>query len=334
MYPMENGRSAPSDPVIDHFNRIYDEFQSLGRSLTVLKFKEKDLLIDIDIFDLKKCMKYLSKLEYVLEFVSQSISFFGLQVLVDELEFLFRESIETFRDDHNEQRNYDDCLDDLVRKLEKCSYIYIQTPGKCESTVAFLTCGGDFKYDLSVLHDYLNVGSTLEDHECTNLLIKEIEKVATESEKISPYIAIIGPNYMGSTQSAFTLSHKLSVYYFNFENILARCDGPGPQAIYNIFSSVTRYISDCIDMDRSHPDYNARYDDAEDISRLTYPLKTLGFIYVLMKMRALERFKSATDWLITMVQLKGMIIPSLTITDFKEQTKGNLHKIVLPFKHI
>lgn len=93
--------NPPPDPVVDQFNNINDEFKILFNYLYDLELKSKNRLININKTRLAACLSYISKLEYVLEYVSECVSYFGLKVLVDELEFLFRDSIETLKNDNH-----------------------------------------------------------------------------------------------------------------------------------------------------------------------------------------------------------------------------------------
>lgn len=88
-----------------------------------------------------------------------SFPYFGLEGLVNELETSFRPSINTLKSDDYEQTNDDACNAKLLMNLKKCSYIYIQTAGRCESTVTVKKSIPQAGLQMSVLEDYIKVGN-------------------------------------------------------------------------------------------------------------------------------------------------------------------------------
>lgn len=318
----------PQPETMYRFNSIYDDIRDINLYLTQQKAKLIESKIKIRARELQNCMLYLSTLEAVLGDVNQYPSYFGLEVLVNELETLFRPSINTSKSDDYEQTNDDSFIYELLISCNRCSYIYIQTAGKCEPTVIFKRSIPQVGLQMSVLEDYMRVGNELKENSDIIMLMEEIEKLHTdEPGDLSPHMTIVGPSFLGKTQTAFTLLQNISVYYFNFLTVLPNRSQTRNQRIYSIFSNLTKIMSDCIKLDISHDEYCAPQDDAGDISVLNYPMKTLGFLYVLMFMR--ERFDSAYDWLLALIQMEGITFPSLTIEAFKKKTEGIFKHFIL-----
>lgn len=318
-------RNQPPSEALDAFNKIDDDILNLKERLIQKKEQPRTGPIRIHPARLENCIVYISVLTSVLAAVSEDISFLGLEVVVAELESLFRDYINCIDSPDYLQKIDDAFIVELIKQLKECSFIHIRTPGKCKPALKFLQSTRREDLEMSVLDDYLNVGSELLDNVYTVLLENEIGRLHSEAGIFSPYLTIVGPSFMGKTQVAFTLSHKISVYYFNFLNLLPGNDGPTPQQpIYSLFRPITDLIARCIEMDRAHRDFKSLTNNADDLSKIGYPMKTLGFLYVLMSMKALGRYTNARNWLMDFVNLEGIMIPSLTISKFKEKIQGIL----------
>ena len=83
----------------------------------------------------------------------------------------------------------------------------------------------------------MDVGETLKHNEITERLLEQITRLYTEADPISMYSAIIGPSFIGKTQTAFTLSCLINVFYVNFIPTVPKASNNKTQAICIRFCS-------------------------------------------------------------------------------------------------
>lgn len=97
--------------------------------------------------------------------------------------------------------------------------------------------------------------------------------------KAQPYMAIIGPSFMGKTQTAFTLSRKFPVFYVNFSSTCY-----GAQNVYQAFKDVSNIFFAVVSADMA----KLKSENINDFSTKSLlqsshlKLKTVGLLWRLM----------------------------------------------------
>lgn len=276
------------------------------------------------------CIEFLSVLlKIVIDVDSQKPPFFGVEIFLSDIEKLFDDPIRKLKSATNDftteiSQNEYDIIVSLSTELNALTYVCKNyESGNASDNTKFLKSKSFKETDFSTLEldNYLKVGSALKDDEITQLLISEIEKIHLDSYAVSPYLSIIGPSYMGKTQTAFTLSHKIDLIYVNLSTTLA-IDHPR-QTIYIYFKRLAKLFSKCIEKDIKHKKFSKTLGNAEDIQDLEYPFRTLGLIYVLFRMRKHKKYATIKDWYLDIINIDSMMIPCLEIGEFQSKFEGN-----------
>ena len=221
----------------------------------------------------------------------------------------------------------------LHSNLYKCPFI--ETMGtKIRSVTKFLSTSisSDFSNDyFEILDEYLDVGEALKNDEVTGRLLEQISKLHTEANPISMYTAIIGPSFMGKTQTAFTLSCLINVIYVNFIPTVSKFSNNESQPIYMLFEGISRLLKKAIQRDELKLKKAELDKTAEELKVSNISFQTLGLIYLLLRTRkireaeyAQDQVFSVKDWLVEIVNIKSAIIPLMNICQFIEKTRGNL----------
>ena len=311
-----NDQLAVEDPLLSVILAIYHDINDLNKY-----FMESSSII------IKTCRKFLLVLEEVIVKVTlKKAQYFGVEVFLADLENLYRVSIQDIKSKTNnfsvdlEQIDYK-LFDDLLVNLGELSYITMGSDGICIENTKFIGQSriDGLKYSTSELDNYLNVGQALKDDEVTQLFIEEIERLHLDGFDVSPFMSIVGPSYMGKTQTAFTLSHRIDLIYVNLSTTFAN----DTQKIYALFKGLAEIFSSCIEDDIFYLKSVKISTDAEDIQRLKCPFKTLGFIYVLFRMRMLKN-APIKDWFLDIINIDETMVPCLTIKEFMLKLHGTL----------
>ena len=177
---------------------------------------------------------------------------------------------------------------------------------------------------------YMNVGEILKDDSITDQIISNISEMSSlrpSHDDPSIYAAIVGPSYMGKTQTAFTLAHRMNVIYVNF--LGCTFGGWNIQGIYRYFSPLAGHFFSLIQHD-INVIAKRMADTAELISELESKLHVLGFIYVLIRSKALQPAGSdPKEWMDKMARTGNIMFPPMTIREFKSKTTGNLNYLLI-----
>lgn len=94
--------------------------------------------------------------------------------------------------------------------------------------------------------------------------------------EVQPYLAIIGPSFMGKTQTAFNLSRKFPVLYVNFTST-----SYGSQSVYLAFKNLSNifYTNISADMGKLRSENVTDFDTKSLLQRRYLKLKTIGLIW-------------------------------------------------------
>ena len=176
------------------------------------------------------------------------------------------------------------------------------------------------------LSNYINVGNKIKDSKEIleiNDLIQSLRLGNSPSPSI--YTAIIGPSFLGKTQSAFTLAHLMNVLYVNFaaESSIAG-DATNLQDIYAPFTFISWLFKVCLETDISVLKSLNISLSATSISKATVSFQTLGLLYFLF---TFEWSTSVHDRFLQYINMKNVIIPKLEIFDFKLSLQSKEHFI-------
>ena len=171
------------------------------------------------------------------------------------------------------------------------------------------------------LSRYIKVGEKMKDAIEISEIKTELQSLRFPPEMNLPsiYMAIVGPSYMGKTQSAFTLSHLMTVFYVNLltaidvdVNIESSQEIYAPfEVISGIFKKCLR--SDCFNMTSSRGATNLVFSEDE--------FQTLGLIYVLL---TLERPTQVEDQFLQYININNIIVPKMTTKNFRSKIQGKL----------
>ena len=164
------------------------------------------------------------------------------------------------------------------------------------------------------LSRYIKVGENMKDTIEISEIKTELQSLRLTSDMNLPsiYMAIVGPSYMGKTQSAFTLAHLMTVFYVNLlvaidENVNIESS----QEIYAPFEVISGIFKKCLILDFSKKNSSA---DSEGF-------QTLGLIYFLL---TLERPKDVKDQFLQYININNVVVPKMTTGNFKSRIRGKL----------
>ena len=175
------------------------------------------------------------------------------------------------------------------------------------------------------LANYLKIGSELKDEDATRKLKEELALLKDRNagsnsiEDSSYYAAIIGPSFMGKTQTAFTLSHLMNVMYVNLLSTVPRTGESGSQPIYEEFLDFSKLFSITIDEDLKIPDAIS----ASSIYRHSARFHTLGLLYCLIRRKVLNANETTEQNFLAILNIKKAFIPKITPSQFRSKMLGN-----------
>ena len=171
------------------------------------------------------------------------------------------------------------------------------------------------------LSDYLKIGHELKDEDATRKLKEELAllKNSYNDCESSYYAAIIGPSYMGKTQTAFTLSHLMNVMYVNLLSTVPRSDSCVSQPIYDKLQNFSKLFSITIDEDLKIPDTIS----ASSIYGHSARFHTLGLLYCLIRRKVLNPNETPEQNFLAILNIKKALIPKITPSQFRSKMEGN-----------
>ena len=280
--------------------------------------------VQIDSFEITETITVLSKTRKLIsvwiEFISENscltLLAYDIGVLVEKI-VRFKNLVNNFQSNLSEFGDEDAISDQLCRLqtsakalghfLESLSHVTISSAGLNELPTE--------------LSRYIKVGEKMKDAIEISEIKTELQSLRFPPEMNLPsiYMAIVGPSYMGKTQSAFTLSHLMTVFYVNLltaidvdVNIESSQEIYAPfEVISGIFKKCLR--SDCFNMTSSRGATNLVFSENE--------FQTLGLIYFLL---TLERPTQVEDQFLQYININNIIVPKMTTNNFRSKIRGKL----------
>ena len=302
--------------TIDELKNFIIEIAAFSNYLKLYSGKPNELISQI-ISETNTALYMLMK----ICLSAKNHSLFGSEVLAEELKSLFTDYIDKIKAESNNyiialpEKNVLEFLIVLSKKLNSNSFL--------DSTVVQRSAT-NYSVPPEVLKSYINVGQAM----FTDVLMTEIKEslqnLNYESELRNPsyYAAIIGPSYMGKTQSAFTLGHLMNVIYLNISQTCLGESAGFSQPIYSLFKKLSDVFVIAFEQDKLTSEYQKYMRTAHAISGYVSPIKCLGLIYVLIRNRMLHPEYTPMDWFFNLINFENIIAPSMTIQQFEAKVAG------------
>jgi hypothetical protein len=175
------------------------------------------------------------------------------------------------------------------------------------------------------MKSYIKIADVLKDSEKAVAIKKELATLRSEGDGVTSYYAsIVGPSFMGKTQTAFILSYHMTVFYVNLLSTFNR-GYLGMYPIYKETSNFSILFLRTIKADMKLLEKERVEADANELLRSNLGFETLGLLFVLIYDQKLNPNLSVEERFIRWCNLSKVIVPKLTVRDFKEKLRGNLH---------
>ena len=262
---------------------------------------------------------------------------FGSEILFYYVENIIAKEVKAIKDASNnfstsiEKKMKNSLFQDLNKVLETIPFtesVFKNVPLPLNEMLKT-----DYKEILESVKNYLNIGYALKDEIIIEKLKTELSKLNANASVASYYAAIIGPSFMGKTQTAFTLNHRMTVIYINLligSNTNSEELGTN-QNIYKAFFSFSKFLNDIIDDDikdikDSGGNINASNFDQQAQQKI--PLKTLGMIFVLLKMKMIRSDITILQWYKNIMDIENIWIPAMTVSNFIKAVRGKKSQIL------
>lgn len=133
-----------------------------------------------------------------------------------------------------------------------------------------------------------------------------------------PFIAVIGPSFMGKTQLAFTLARTHPVLYFNF------IVGESRQSVYKVFERISSELESCLSDDLKK--VNGRDNFGAALSVIMHYLnkniryKSLSFIYALLERAAAFDFNDPNaEWMDFYLECGPLAYSEMTFAEYYQK---------------
>lgn len=250
---------------------------------------------------------------------------------LSEYLFLIPSSISSINESLKSASNsYVDVVDDLDSILNDCKYILEALNVYLFDRFTFDTLQEDTiiayqKYksnasraDLDNMHILNKIKSKIE------LLGRRRLLTPIYGQDDFPFIAIVGPSFMGKTQLAFTLARTHPVLYFNFMK------GESRQHVYKSFEPISTELESCLSDDLKK--INGRDNCGAALSIILRDVnenikyKSLGLIYALLEKASSFNFNgSNVEWMSFYLECGPFAYSEMTFKEYyKKTSKSNL----------
>lgn len=294
---------------------------------------------DYDKKVIEDCLTKFKKLLDVLSsFNAGNLSF--VDVFINEFEIFTAGLIDKIQEASND-------FTEFSSNYGSINYIYT-IPHKLEENIfiandaCFIRNGSDTHISSlpQVLKDYLKIGEELKNERAVRKLERELSLLKQNSEdsfrRLGYYAAIIGPKFMGKTQTAFTLSHLMNVIYVNLLSIDSNEDANNSDlssnpSINSVFQKFSKLFSLAIDEDLKDSGDNSIY----HIEKHRPGFQTLGLLYCIIRRKQLNFDETAVENFLQMLNINNAVVPKMSTYTFIKKIIGNLYygfiKIIASF---
>lgn len=329
-------------------NILVMEWESLSTYLSSLLSVVK---LNHEVEIIKKCSAKISSLTTILkDFTTASFA----DVFIKDFEKSPKEMLDVIKEKSNDfspvspYHSVIQYIRELDSRLDTNVFIrnaYIEVDIGLNQTITSLP---------EVLQDYLRVGEELKDQISMTNLKRDLSLLKHSSDAIFDpgyYAAIIGPSFLGKTQTAFTLSHLMNVIYVNLLSVPSKNNGSTTvpvndrddvtlsQLIYDIFQNFSKLFSLTIEEDfKETTNYAAIH-----LKNHVPGFYTLGLIYCLIVSRKLSSTEISEEGssenltevaernFLQQLNINKAIIPKMNVLQFTEKITSNLISISLTF---
>lgn len=311
-------------PPIDEVPKLYED---LLKFLEYLSTISKSTDSENKKARFEKCSEIVADFVDVLSnYMTKEFSF--IEVFLMEFEAFPKEILDKIK---SESKNFTDTSNlfvttNLISRLSSA----LETNIFIAHGVKYLSSGNNETLQNlpKELADYLKIGLALKDEadvlnlkrDLSKLKFSQVENLKSAS---AYYAALIGPSFMGKTQTAFTLSHVMNVIYVNFMGSdTTESSSNADQPIYKHFEKFSSLFFKAVEQDL----LKTKNISAKDISRFNPGFKTLGLLYCLIRMKHLKPTETVEERFLRMLNIKTAIVPALNVGQFIEKMKGTLTK--------
>ncbi len=148
---------------------------------------------------------------------------------------------------------------------------------------------------------YISTGEKIKDAPEIQAIKNELLTLEISAAIPSIYVAIVGPSFMGKTQTAFALSHSLNLLYVNLTVLYSEYEISAAQPIYSPFAKISNIFSDCLrkDMKMIKSSFSAA------VLSMEGPFLTLGLIYHLI---CLDKPSSVEEWVLQYINISDLSV--------------------------
>ena len=252
-----------------------------------------------------------------------------IEVLIDDFHKYFKEYIDGIRTISNNynQTNFLPAVETRLSdmNLSLSNYYFKREQIGCYGT--FLTALPE------VVKRFIKIGEASKDHDMAVKMVEEIrclkdisvEGTDSWNPGTSYYASIVGPSFMGKTQTAFTLSHKINVIYVNLTAIVLKIDDPNNQPIYEPFKQFSNLFLKAINQDLASLSAANLEPHGENLTNFEEGFYTLGLLYLLIRSYAIKSEQSVEDRFLERINMQTASIPALNVREFKARLNGNLN---------
>jgi hypothetical protein len=170
---------------------------------------------------------------------------------------------------------------------------------------------------------YIKIGDILKDSEKAVAIKKALATLRSGGDGVTSYYAsIVGPSFMGKTQTAFILSHHMTVFYVNLLSTFKK-EYVTLQPIYNETAEFSGLFLDTIEADMEVLKMKGRKCNAHDLLRSNISFETLGLLFVLIYDQKLNPNLSVEERFVRWCTISEVLIPKLTVRVFMKKLRGN-----------
>ena len=300
---------------------IYQSLECLTEYLAQMIIESANFIISKDRICevLKCCYENSLKLKAFCE-DQRSKNSFGLEVFIEEFNVILSTSFKTI---NSESKQFSAVLTEY--KTEKfISILAKQLREFLFSDPTQIICQNNNKeLDSKEISDFVEIGYELSKHEMMTRIKNELGglKFRSGEASASSFASIVGPSLMGKTQSAFSLSHIMNVIYIN---LVSKGSNLLEQEIYKPFDTFSKLFAVAIVDDINSTEFlNNASRNAKDFENFRMPLKTVGFLFTVFRMRIILSHYDVNRWFQMITEIDSIVIPRLTIRQFFDATKSN-----------
>ena len=166
----------------------------------------------------------------------------------------------------------------------------------------------------------LNSPEYIELKNAIDLVVRDIFSVSGNEQQYQPprsakpYLTIVGPSFMGKTQTAFNLARERPLFYVNFSNTNAR------QYIYRPFVNISSYFIACLAHDYAiFAGMSVNVDAEVLLLNLDVKLKTIGLIWHFISISLDFDFNGSVSWFEFYLQEHKITFEPLSLSMFWEK---------------